>query len=150
MATGREDDMNPLICIQGTASPGHSYPMTPLHVKNTGAFAANTTFAVNPSSAATWLKVSPVRIQAGHSATIPLTLVVPSDAAAGESYVIMTAQGTQFDVRFSVGVPAPRQCIAAGYKAPSSSNYSALLWLVVIVAIVLLVVRYRGRAKRKK
>ena len=28
--------MNPLICIRGSASPGHSYPMTPLYVRQTG------------------------------------------------------------------------------------------------------------------
>ena len=51
--------MNPLICIRGSASPGHSYPMTPLNVKNTGDSPMNVTYSANPADAMTWLKVSP-------------------------------------------------------------------------------------------
>src|ERR1700760_2545184 len=109
--------MNPLICIQGSASPGHSYPMTPLHVKNAGHSAAKVSYTVNPADAKPWLRVSSMEIPAGKTANVPVTLVVPAQAPSGEAYVILTAGKTHFDVRFSVGVPAPRQCVAAGYKA---------------------------------
>jgi hypothetical protein len=142
--------MNPLICIQGSASPGHSYPMTPLHVSNTGNSPATVTVSVNPGDARTWLQVSPVKILPGQSASVPLTLVVPSNAANGESYVILTARGTHYDVRFSVGVSAPRQCVAAGYKAPAASNSSGVLWLIVLAVIVFAVFWVRRRRTRKK
>jgi uncharacterized membrane protein len=141
--------MNPLICIQGSASPGHSYPMTPLHVSNTGNSPATVTISVNPGDARTWLKVSQVKISPGQSASVPLTLVVPSNAANGESYVILTTRGTHYDVRFSVGVSAPRQCVAAGYKAPAAGNSSAALWLIVLVVIVVAVFWVRRRRPRK-
>ena len=91
--TDREEDVNPLICIRGSASPGHSYPMTPLNVKNTGDSPMEVTYSANPGYAMTWLKVSPVEILPGESATIPVTLVVPSNAGSGEAYVILTAGG---------------------------------------------------------
>ena len=141
--------MNPLICIRGSASPGHSYPMTPLHVKNTGHSPAEVSFSVNPQDAATWLQVSPVEIPAGKSANVPLTLVVPSPAASGEDYVILTAGGTHFDVRFSVGVPAPRECIAAGYKPLPATRSPSFLWLIVLVVIVLVVLWGRRRLPRR-
>ena len=131
--------MNPLICIRGSASPGHSYPMTPLHVSNTGDSPMEVTFAANPGDAMSWLKVSPVEILPGESASIPLTLAVPSNAGAGESYVILTAGGTHFDVRFSVGVPPPHQCVAAGYKSPPGTNPLVFLWLIVPALIILAV-----------
>ena len=129
--------MNPLICIRGSASPGHSYPMTPLHLSNTGDSPMEVTFSANPGNAMSWLKVSPVEILPGESASIPLTLAVPSNAGPGENYVILTAGGTQFDVRFSVGVPAPRECIAAGYKPPPGTNPLVFLWLIVPAVIIL-------------
>ena len=129
--------MNPLICIRGSASPGHSYPMTPLHLSNTGDSPMEVTYSANPGNAMTWLKVSPVEILPGESASIPLTLAVPSNAGPGENYVILTAGGTHFDVRFSVGVPAPRECIAAGYKPPAGTNPLVFLWLIVPAVIIL-------------
>jgi uncharacterized membrane protein len=142
--------MNPLICIRGSASPGHSYPMTPLHVKNTGNSPSNVTVSVNPASAATWLRVSPVKVLPGESAAVPLTLVVPSNAVPGESYVILTAQGTHFNVRFSVGVSAPRECVAAGYKDPPATSSSGVLLLIILVVIVLVAFLYRRRRARKR
>jgi len=129
--------VNPLICIRGSASPGHSYPMTPLHVSNTGDSPMEVTYSANPGDAMSWLKVSPVEILPGESASIPLTLVVPSNAGAGENYVILTAGGTHFDVRFSVGVPPPQQCVAAGYKSPPGTNPLVFLWLIVPALIIL-------------
>lgn len=141
--------VNPLICIRGSASPGHSYPMTPLHVNNTGDSPAQVSYSVNPEAAATWLKVSPVTIPAGKSANVPLTLAVPSPAAQGEDYVILTAGKTHFDVRFSVGVAAPRQCVAAGYQSPPAppghKSTTALLGLIVLVAIVVAILWFRRR-----
>jgi uncharacterized membrane protein len=140
--------MNPLICIRGQASPGHSYPMTPLHVKNAGTAPVTFSYSVNPGDARPWLKASPVRIPSGASATVPLTLVVPSDAGSGNDYVILTGMGTQFDVRFSVNAAAPSQCVAAGYASPPASRHSVWLGLVLIlliVAIVWLVWRWLGR-----
>ncbi len=128
--------MNPLVCIRGSASPGHSYPMTPLHVTNTGTTPEKIVLSANPGDALAVLKAPPVTIAPGRSASIPLTLAVPKDAATGQSYVILTAGHTNFDVRFSVGVPAPRQCVAAGYKAPSDSHSTALLWLLLIAALI--------------
>jgi len=128
--------VNPLICMRGSASPGNSYPMTPLHVKNTGDSPMEVTFSANPGDAMTWLKVSPVEILPGESASIPVTLVVPSNADPGESYVILTAGGTPFDVRFSVGVSPPRECLAAGYKPPPGTNPLVFLWLIVLVVII--------------
>ena len=58
--------MNPLICIQGSASPGHSYPMTPLSVKNAGESPMQVTYSANPAGAMAWLKVSPVEILRGN------------------------------------------------------------------------------------
>src|SRR5579864_8560373 len=134
---GGVKDVNPLICIRGSASPGHSYPMTPLYVRNTGDSPMKVTFSANPGDAMTWLKVSPVEILPGESASIPLTLVVPSNAGPGKDYVILTAGGTHFDVRFSVGVPAPRECIAAGYKPAPGTNPLVFLWLIVPAVIIL-------------
>jgi hypothetical protein len=140
--------MNPLICIQGSASPGHSYPMTPLHVKNSGSSPAEVSYAVNPAAAETWLKVSSMEIPAGKSANVPVTLVVPPQAASGEAYVILTAAGTHFDVRFSVSVPAPRQCVAAGYKSGTATHSSAALWLLLLIVIVGAVFWVRRRRAR--
>jgi hypothetical protein len=114
--------------------------MTPLHVKNTGYSPMEVTFSANPADAMPWLKASPVQLLPGQSATIPLTLVVPSNAGRGEDYVILTAAGTHFDVRFSVGVPPPRECLAAGYKPPPGTSPFVFLWLIVPVVIILAVV----------
>ena len=97
------------------------------------------TFSTNPGAAMTWLKVSPVEILPGEAATIPVTLVVPSKAGPGESYVILTAGGAHFDVRFSVGVAPPQQCVAAGYKSPPGTSSLVLLWLIVPVVIIFVV-----------
>jgi hypothetical protein len=137
--------VNPLICIRGSASPGHSYPMTSLHVNNTGDTPMEVTFSANPAAAMTWLKVSPVEILPGESANIPLTLVVPSNAGPGENYVILTAGGTHFDVRFSVGVPAPHECLTAGYKPLPGTNPLVFLWLIVPVVIVIVALWVRSR-----
>jgi len=137
--------VNPLICIRGSASPGHSYPMTSLYMRNTGDSPMRITFSVNPGYAATWLKVSPVEILPGESASIPLTLVVPSNAAPGEDYMILTAGGTNFDVRFSVGVPPPRECLAAGYKPLPGTSPLVFLWLIIPVVIILVVFWVRSR-----
>ena len=134
--TDREEDVNPLICIRGSASPGHSYPMASLYMRNTGDSPMEITFSTNPADAMTWLKVSPVEILPGQSASIPLTLVVPSNAGPGENYVILTAGATHFDVRFSVGVPPPRECLAAGYKPPPGTSPLVFLWLIVLVVII--------------
>jgi hypothetical protein len=147
--TARED-VNPLICIRGSASPGHSYPMTPLDVKNTGNSPMTVTYSVNPADAMTWLKVSPVEILPGESASIPVTLVVPPNASPAEDYVILTAGGTPFDVRFSVGVSPPRECLAAGYKPPQGTSSLVFLWLIVLVVIVLVAFRVRSRLARKR
>jgi hypothetical protein len=114
--------------------------MTPLSVKNTGDSPMEVTYSANPGDAMSWLKVSPVEILPGESASIPLTLVVPSNAGHGENYVILTAGGTHFDVRFSVGVPAPPECVAAGYQSPPGTNPLVFLWLIVPVVIILGVV----------
>ena len=140
--------MNPLVCIRGSASPGHSYPMTPLHVTNSGAVTEKVSFSANPGDAMAVLKAAPVKIAPGHSATIPLTLVVPKDAASGQSYVILTAGRTSFDVRFSVGVPAPRQCVAAGYKPLPGSHSSWVLWLLLIVLLIIAALWIRRRLSR--
>jgi uncharacterized membrane protein len=137
--------VNPLICIRGSASPGHSYPMTPLHVSNTGDSPVEVTYSANPADAMTWLKVSPVRILPGESASIPVTLVVPSNAGSGESYVILTAAGARFDVRFSVGVAPPSECVAAGYDPPQGTSPSVFLLLIVLAVIVLIAFWVRRR-----
>ena len=113
--------------------------MTPLYLKNTGNSPMEVTYSANPGDAMSWLKISPVEILPGESASIPLTLVVPSNAGPGENYVILTAGGTHFDVRFSVGVPPPSQCIAAGYTSPPGTNPLVFLWLIVPVVIILVV-----------
>jgi len=128
--------VNPLICMRGSASPGHSYPMTPLSVRNTGDSPMEVMYSANPGDAMTWLKVTPVEILPGQAASIPLTLVVPSNAGPGENYVILTAGGIHFDVRFSVGVPPPRECLAAGYKPPPGTSPLVFLWLIVLVVVI--------------
>ena len=137
--------MNPLICIRGSASPGHSYPMTPLGVKNAGESPMQVTYSANPGDAMAWLKVSPVEILPGESASIPVTLAVPSNAGSGENYVILTAGGARFDVRFSVGVAPPQQCVAAGYEPPQGTGSLGFLWLIVVVVIVLVAFWVRRR-----
>src|SRR5690348_15682179 len=123
--------------MRGSASAGHSYPMTSLSVKNAGDSPIEVTYSANPGYAMTWLKISPVEILPGESASIPVTLVVPSNAGSGENYVILTAGGAHFDVRFSVSVPPPRECVAAGYKPPQGTSSLGFLWLIVLVVIVL-------------
>jgi hypothetical protein len=137
--------VNPLICIRGSASPGHSYPMTPLYVRNTGGSPVKVTVSVNPADAMTWLKVSPAEILPGESASIPLTLVVPPNAGPGQDYVILTAGGKHFDVRFSVGVSPPRECLAAGYKPLPGTSYLAFLWLIVLAVIIFVAFWVRSR-----
>jgi hypothetical protein len=123
--------------------------MTPLYVKNAGGSPAEVTFSVNPADATTWLKVSPVEIPPGKSASVPLTLVVPSNAASGEDHVILTVGKTHFDVRFSVGVPAPRECLAAGYKPAPGTSPSVFLWLIILVVVVIAAFLVRNRLARK-
>ena len=141
--------MDPLICIQGSASPGHSYPMTPLHVKNAGHSPAKVSYAVNPAGAKAWLRVSSVEIPPGKSANVPVTLVVPPQAAPGEADVLLTAAGTHFDVRFSVSVPAPSECVAAGYKSGTANHSPAALWLLLLVVAVGAVFWVRRRWARR-
>jgi hypothetical protein len=125
--------------------------MTPLHVTNTGASPEKIVLSANPGDALAVLKISPVTIAPGQSASIPLTLAVPKVAATGQSYVILTAGRTNFDVRFSVGVPPPRQCVAAGYKPLPASRSPWLLWLLLIVLLVLAALWIRRRlAVRRK
>ena len=103
------------------------------------------TYSANPGEAMTWLKVSPVEVLPGESASIPVTLVVPSNAGPGESYVILTAGGIHFDVRFSVGVSPPSECVAAGYKPPAGTNPLVFLWLIVLVVIIAVAFWVRSR-----
>jgi hypothetical protein len=123
--------------------------MTPLSVKNAGGTPTQVTYSVNPVDATTWLKVSPMVIPPGKSASVPLTLVVPSNAASGEDHVILTVGKTHFDVIFSVGVPAPRECVAAGYKPPSGTSPSVFLWLIILVVVVIAAFLVRNRLARK-
>jgi hypothetical protein len=124
--------------------------MTPLYVKNAGGSPTEVTFSVNPADAATWLKVSPVKILPGESASVPLTLVVPSNAASGEDHVILTVGKTHFDVRFSVGVPPPRECLAAGYKPVPGTSPSVFLWLIILVVVVIAAFLVRSRLARRQ
>jgi uncharacterized membrane protein len=142
--------VNPLICIRGSASPGHSYPMTPLSVKNAGHSPMQVTYSANPADAMSWLKVSPAEILPGESASIPLTLAVPPNAGSGENYVILTAGGARFDVRFSVGVAPPPECVAAGYASPSGTSPLVFLWLIVLAVIIVVAFRVRSRLARKR
>ena len=142
--------MDPLICIQGSASPGHSYPMTPLHVKNAGSSPTEVTFSVNPPDAASWLKIAPVKILPGESASVPLTLVVPSNAASGEDHVILTVGKIHYDVSFSVGVAPPPECLAAGYEPASGTSPSVFLWLIILLVVVIAAFLVRGRLARKR
>jgi hypothetical protein len=145
---GHVEDVNPLICIRGSASPGHSYTMTPVHVKNAGNSPMVVTFTVNPSDATTWLKIPTVKIPPGESAGIPLTLVVPPNAQSGQDYVLLTVAGTRFDIRFSVGAPPPPACLAAGYKPLPGTSPLVFLWLLVLVVIVLAAFWIRRRLTR--
>jgi hypothetical protein len=53
--------------------------------------------------------------------------------------------GTHFDVRFSVGVPPPRECLAAGYKPPPGTSPLVFLWLLVLVVIIAVAFWVRSR-----
>jgi hypothetical protein len=119
--------------------------MTPLSVKNAGDSPMQVTYSANPADAMTWLKISPVEILPGQSASIPVTLAVPSNADSGENYVILTAGGARFDVRFSVGVAPPQQCVAAGYEPPQGTGSLGFLWLIVVVVIVFVAFWVRRR-----
>jgi uncharacterized membrane protein len=119
--------------------------MTSLYVTNTGNSPKEVTYSANPADAMTWLKASPVEIPPSGSASIPLTLVVPPNASPGEDHVILTAGETHFDVRFSVTVSPPQECVAAGYKPPPATSSSAFLWLIVLVVIIVVVFRVRSR-----
>jgi hypothetical protein len=123
--------------------------MTPLYVKNAGGSPTEVTHSVNPVDATTWLKISPVEIPPGKSASVPMTLVVPPNAASGEDHVILTVGKTHFDVRFSVGVPAPRECVAAGYKPAPGTSPSVFLWLIILVVVVIAAFLVRNRLARK-
>ena len=123
--------------------------MTPLHVRNVGSSPTLVTFSTNPGDATTWLKVSPVEIPPGKSANVPMTLVVPSNAASGDDYVILTAGGPHFDVRFSVGVSPPHQCLAAGYKPDPGTGSPVLLWLLLLAAVILVAATVRNRLTRR-
>jgi hypothetical protein len=59
--------------------------------------------------------------------------------------VILTAGGAHFDVRFSVGVSPPQQCVAAGYKAAPGTNPLVFLWLLVLVVIIAVAFWVRSR-----
>ena len=136
--------MNPLICIRGSASPGHSYPMTPLNVKNTGDSPMNVTYSANPADAMTWLKVSPAEILPGASASIPVTLVVPSNAGSGEGYVIRRRGVPTSTSGSASGLPSSR--VRRGRVWPSPGNQLfGVLWLIILVVIVLVVVWIRRR-----
>ncbi|MDQ2813318.1 MAG: hypothetical protein M3Z75_15960 [Actinomycetota bacterium] len=124
--------------------------MTPLYVKNTGDAPTKVPVSVNPGYATTWLKVSPVVIQPGQSASVPLTLVVPSNAASGEAYVILTAGRIHFDVRFSVGVSPPRQCVAAGYKPLPGTSPTVFLWLIILAVLIPVAFKVRSVLSRKR
>jgi hypothetical protein len=124
--------------------------MTPLHVKNAGGSPTVVTYSVNPASATPWLKIAPVKILPGESASVPLTLVVPSDAASGEDHVILTVGKIHYDVRFSVGAPAPAECVAAGYKPAPGTSPSVFLWLLILVVVVIAAFLVRGRLARKR
>src|SRR5258705_10485612 len=102
--------------------------MTPLNVKNAGDSPLEVTYSANPGYAMTWLKVSPVEILPGESASIPVTLAVPSNAGSGEGYVILTAGGARFDVRFSGGGSPPPEDVAAGSKPPHGTSALVFLW----------------------
>jgi hypothetical protein len=106
------------------------------------------TFSVNPSDATTWLKISPVKIPPGKSASIPLTLMVPPNAKSGQDNVILIVGGTHFDIRFSVGAPPPPACLAAGYKPLPGTSPLVFLWLLVLVVIVPVAFWIRSRLTR--
>ena len=137
--------MNPLICIRGSASPGHSYPMTPLHVKNAGDSPMEVTYSANPADAMTWLKSLPGREPPRGTCQHPRDPGSPVERRFREAYVILTAGGAHFDVRFSVGVSPPRECVAAGYKSPPGTSPLVFLWLIVLVVIVLVAFWVRRR-----
>jgi hypothetical protein len=124
--------------------------MTPLHVKNAGGSPTQVTFSVNPADATAWLKISPVKILPGETANVPVTLVVPPDAASGEDHVILTVGKIHYDVRFSVGAPAPRECVAAGYKPAPGTSPSVFLWLIILVVVVIAAFLVRSRLARKR
>ena len=119
--------------------------MTPLGVKNAGDSPMQVTYSANPADAMTWLKISPVEILPGQSASIPVTLAVPPNAGSGENYVVLTAGGARFDVRFSVGVAPPQQCVAAGYNPSQGTGSLGFLWLIVLVVIVFVAFWVRRR-----
>ena len=81
----------------------------------------------------------------GGTASIPLTLVVPANAGSGENYVILTAGGAPFDVRFSVNAPPPAECVAAGYDSSGGISSSTVLWLILLAVIIAVVVRVRSK-----
>ena len=59
--------------------------------------------------------------------------------------MILTAGGARFDVRFSVGVAPPAECVAAGYDSPQGSGSLGFLWLIVLVVIVFVAFWVRRR-----
>jgi hypothetical protein len=124
--------------------------MTPLYVKNAGGSPTEVTFSVNPAQATPWLKISPVNIPPGKSASVPVTLVVPSNAASGEDHVILTVGKTRYDVRFSVGVSPPRECVAAGYQPASGTSPPVVLWLIILMVVIIAAFLVRTRLARKR
>jgi hypothetical protein len=70
------------------------------------------------------------------SASIPLTLVVPPNAGPGEDYMILTAGGPPSTSGSASGSPAPRECVAAGYKPVPGTSPLVFLWLIVPVVII--------------
>ena len=144
--------MNPLVCIRGSASPGHSYPMTPLRVTNTGAAPEKIVLSANPGDALAVLKAPRWTIAPGRSASIPLTLVVPKTAASGAKLRDPDGGGDQLRRQVQRWCARPPAVRGSGIQGPfPPPGPPGLLWLLLVVAIIAAVlwIRHRLAVRRK-
>jgi len=91
--TSREEDVNQLICIRGSASPGHSYPMTPLYVKNTGGFPDGGLVLGQSGVCDVVAEGFPGRNPPRGICQHPADPGGPPNVGPGEDYMILTAEG---------------------------------------------------------
>jgi hypothetical protein len=89
--------------LTGVAHPGSQYALPPVYVVNTGTQPESVAIAIDrisPGSGRTvpprWIAVTsaPVRLAHGQSARVPMSLTVPTGAAAGRYFSDVVARGT--------------------------------------------------------
>ena len=144
METDREVRREPTDLHPGLCLPWPQLPDDSPNVRTRETPRWRSRYSANPAHAMTWLKVSPVEILPGESASIPVTRVVPSNPGSVEAYVTLRR-----------GVPISTSGSASGHpsarvrrgrdKPPPGTSPLVFLWLIVLVVIVLVAFWVRRR-----